>query len=146
MTTTIQKDVLTVEEGIIVHQVNMLGTMGAGLAKAVAQKFPIAYDEYKRALAAGEVDLGDAQFVFVRDKLIVCNLFGQKGIGGGKRQTNYAALVKGFRSVASAAQYLSLPVFIPYRIGCGLGGGDWMLVEDIIEEIVPDAIICQWGG
>jgi hypothetical protein len=28
-------------------------------------------------------------------------------------------------------------------MGCGLGGGSWRIVKDIIEENLSDAIICQ---
>jgi hypothetical protein len=36
-----------------------------------------------------------------------------------------------------------MPVYIPYNMGCGLGGGDWEIVSGIIEETLPDAIIVK---
>jgi O-acetyl-ADP-ribose deacetylase (regulator of RNase III) len=40
MITTINKDILTVEKGVIVHSVNCIGGVG-GLAGAIARKWPI---------------------------------------------------------------------------------------------------------
>jgi len=34
-------------------------------------------------------------------------------------------------------------VYIPYKIGCDLAGGDWNIIEKIIEEDFPDAIIVR---
>jgi len=37
------------------------------------------------------------------------------------------------------------PIYLPHGIGCGLGGGDWKIVEGIIRDAVPDAIIVRYG-
>ena len=38
-------DILSVANGIIVHQVNAQGVMGSGLAKQIREKYPMAFDE-----------------------------------------------------------------------------------------------------
>lgn len=40
----------------------------------------------------------------------------------------------------------NLPVYIPYKIGCGLAGGNWETVCQIIQKTVPDAIIVKYDG
>lgn len=32
-------------------------------------------------------------------------------------------------------------VFIPHGIGCALGGGDWEIVNNMINDIIPIATI-----
>ena len=81
--------------------------------------------------------LGTYQEVLVEPKLYVVNLFGQNGYGRGERQTNYAALATAlfsfFRDCAQKNQ--SAIVRLPYGLGCGLAGGDW----DTVLEIISDA-------
>lgn len=56
--------------------------------------------------------------------------------GRGERQTNYAALATAlfsfFRDCAQKNQ--SAIVRLPYGLGCGLAGGDWDTVLDIISD------------
>lgn len=67
----------------------------------------------------------------------VVNLFGQNGYGRGERQTNYAALAAAlfsfFRDCARNNQ--DVTIRLPYGLGCGLAGGDW----DTVLEIISDA-------
>ena len=35
-------------------------------------------------------------------------------------------------------RFPSASIGIPYKIGCGLGGGDWNIVEDIIKTVFRD--------
>jgi len=41
----IDKDITTVEIGVMVSQVNCRGVMGAGVAKAIRDRWPIVYIE-----------------------------------------------------------------------------------------------------
>jgi O-acetyl-ADP-ribose deacetylase (regulator of RNase III) len=53
----INKDILSVENGIICQQVNCMGVMGAGLAKKIAQKYPIVKKEYEMITILGEATI-----------------------------------------------------------------------------------------
>jgi len=44
----INRDLLTIESGIIAHQVNCQGKMGAGLALKIRKKYPQVYEYYKQ--------------------------------------------------------------------------------------------------
>ena len=73
------------------------------------------------------------QNVKVGPHLYVANLFGQDGYGRDKRYTNYAALTAAlFRAMKENPR---ATFRIPYGLGCGLAGGDWETVLDIIKEI-----------
>ena len=140
----IDKDILTVDDGLIVHQVNMKGVMGSGLAKQIASKFPLVYGAYKEMLDKHPVQLGDIQIIPVTDTLFVINLFAQERYGNdGELYTDYNALRNAFSSIKQYSDEEKKKVYIPYKIGCGLGGGDWDIVSNIIDEHLPDAIICK---
>lgn len=158
MITTIKQDILKINQGVIVHSVNCIGVVG-GLAGAIARKWPKNADEYRAHVKRQRLPivlLGNIFEVNVAHNIIVANLFGQNRVGTGERQTEYAALISGFKRVADTSFYgneviekffhlregrvhelsnLLQDIYIPYKIGCGLGGADWSIVEKIIEEV-----------
>jgi len=146
----IEKDLLTVEEGIICHQVNCMGVMGAGVALQIRNKFPLAYQEYLESIhdykSVGDICLGSCNLVQVTPELLVANLFGQYSLGVGK-QTSYAALCSAMSHLVvylgGSKKAEKANVYFPYLIGCGLGGAKWEVVSELIEEQFPNAIICK---
>jgi hypothetical protein len=170
MITTINKDILTVDKGVIVHSVNCIGAVG-GLAGAIARKWPKNADEYRAHVKRQELPimlLGSVFEVNVAHNVVVANLFGQNNVGTSKQQTEYAALISGFKSIASTTFYgddnipdysnheyyqskLTLnDIYIPYKIGCGLGGASWNLVEEILHKIFDNShknvYICKFDS
>ena len=135
---------------IICHQVNCQGVMGHGIAKQVKEKYKGVFNEYKRYCDAHadnrEAMLGEALIVDVdygaavldwlvnKERKYIANIFGQLTYGTGLR-TNYKALVLGLEVVANFAKEHNLSVAIPYKIGCGLAGGDWNKVNILIEGV-----------
>jgi hypothetical protein len=142
--TIIKKDLLKVEYGIITHQVNMQGKMGAGLAKDIAEKWPIVKKAYIDSLV--NVELGQGRLVPVATDLFVANLYSQNFYGRDKQNTDYAALSRTLHNL----YHLSMerfegryPIYIPYGLGCGLGGATWETVVQIIMADCPTAIVCK---
>lgn len=136
----VEGDILNAKEDIIGHQVNCVGVMGAGLAKQIRNKYPKAYDEYLRLVKRHDDKnelLGIVQEVEAQGRRIV-NLFCQLNVGTHKQQTSYIAIDKALRRVAKRTKELSLSVALPYGIGCGLAGGDWNTVYEIIEDAFSD--------
>lgn len=136
----IKGDLLSVERGVIGHQVNCRGKMGSGVAKQIRDKYPVAYTEYKDLVDAythGEdlrhTLLGEVNGVRIKSDLYIANMFGQNhyGYDGGK-YTNEEALFKTFKTVRTVAERLEIPVYLPYMIGGYRGGGDWKLIEDYL--------------
>jgi hypothetical protein len=153
----IEKDITTIDHGIIVHQVNCQGAMGSGVAKAIRAKWPLVFDEYlskwKTTYFLNEdlsVLLGEMQPVQVSGSLYVVNLFGQneyKRPADAKiRHTSYAAWEKALPKLKGFADQKLLPVYFPYLAGCDRGGGDWRIISAMIEEHLPDAIFCKYNG
>lgn len=135
-------DIFDSSADAILHQVNCQGVMGAGIAKQVRDKFPDVYQDYKE-LCNGHKGrtselLGTAQVCIKGDRRTdIVNLFAQDRYGrNGMRYTNYAALRKCLKYVND--MYVGKSVAIPYLMGCGLGGGDWGIVSQIIEDTMKD--------
>jgi len=146
----VKGDVLDAKHGIICHQTNCQGSMGAGIARTIRSKFPGVFQEYSKLVAhwGKEGCLGKCQIIEVASKtLYIANLFGQYHYSPrNKQHTDYGALSV---SLASLAQWHrtnchpQFPVFFPHGIGCGLGGGNWGEVQAIINAHIPEAIIVR---
>lgn len=127
-------DLLDIQEGIIAHQVNCQGAFGAGLAKSIANKYPKCKQAYLDYVNTHPKDilLGDVCLYNVTDKLSIANIFGQFSYGRGKCFTDYKALDKGFATLRQT--FPDKPIYAPYKIGCGLAGGDWNIVKNILDK------------
>lgn len=125
----------------LIHQCNSKGVMGAGLAKQVKERIPEAYtaymDDYKFFREKHGKDLPLGLYSSANG---VINLVAQEGYGKGKRFTNYGALASAFCSLFNGVQDFDsrhptdLTIGIPKYLGCGLGGGDWEIVLELIEH------------
>lgn len=142
MSKIINQNILTVTSGVICHQVNLRGVMGGGLALQVRDKWPELFGAYKSECENGVHGLGSVSFVEVSDGLFVANLFAQSNFGRDGRYTDYKALRE---CLTRVSEFGVRPVYLPFGIGCGLGGGDWNVVYGIIEEVIPWATICKIG-
>lgn len=129
-------------ECIIVQQVNCRGVMGRGLAKSIRDKYPQVYEHYMAEYQLGILELGYTSYIEVEPNKFVANICGQYNYGRNGLFTNYKALQKGLEDVKMMAEALNVNVAIPYRLGCGNGGGDWEgKVLPMIEEIFKDSTI-----
>lgn len=132
------------QNGVIVHQVNMKGVMGSGLAKQVRTHYPLAYVDYINNYRHSS--LGDVIFTKINN-IHIASVFGQDKYGKTGLYTKYEFLFDGLKKVFEYAEQNSVNVFIPYGIGCGLGGGDWNIVKeaiyDIFKNFSEDVYICQ---
>lgn len=126
-------NILSVTEGIIVHQCNMRGVMGAGLAKQIKAKWPKVFVEYREALSETR-QLGHVIYTDINRQLQVASLLGQQHYEPrGIKHTSYDALDRGFRTIAEWAFQSRREVHYP-MIGAGLGGGHWLVIQEIINH------------
>jgi O-acetyl-ADP-ribose deacetylase (regulator of RNase III) len=72
----------------------------------------------------------------------VYNVYGQFAPGTHKRMTEYEKLKEGLEMMMEHMDSLGWPdaaaVGVPYKIGCGLAGGDWEEVESILREMAHE--------
>jgi O-acetyl-ADP-ribose deacetylase (regulator of RNase III) len=122
---------------VIVHVCNDIGLWGAGFVLSLSKKWQEPESAYRQWHKSGfDFCLGNVQFVTVENDITVVNLIGQKGIKRTKLQlppVRYEAIESGLLKVAQFAAMENASLHMP-RIGCGLAGGDWEIIEKIIER------------
>jgi O-acetyl-ADP-ribose deacetylase (regulator of RNase III) len=137
----IARDLLKMERGIIAHQVNLKGKMGAGLALQIRRRYPAVWEQYRRDYQ--QIQLGQVQLVPVSQSLYVANLAAQTDYGIDRRQTDYDALARCLAELADFSRQLHLTPYLPHGLGCGLAGGDWRIVCGLILRHCPQAVVCR---
>lgn len=130
MFTTKKGNILEATETIICHQVNCRGVMGAGLANQIRRNYPQVYKAYKKY--ASPECLGKVQLVPINSKQCIANIFGQLNYGTKTVQTDYKAIARAFSVLNN--RFPGCSVAIPYKMGCGLAGGDWNTMLKTITE------------
>ncbi|MCF2529753.1 macro domain-containing protein [Yinghuangia soli] len=121
---------------IIAHVSNDLGGWGKGFVLALSRRWKEPEAEYRqwhRGRAGNDFRLGAVQFVQVDTYLWVANMIGQHGLKAGSHgpPVRYEAIGEALRTVGDKALELKASVHMP-RIGCGLAGGRWELIEPLV--------------
>jgi hypothetical protein len=133
---------------IVPHVCNNINSFGAGFAGAVAKHYPSVKENYHLlGNSFLKNNLGYTQFVEVAKdkryghKLIFANMIAQNGIisSNNPRPLNYLALAK---SMVGVGKYIQnnfdkeskIQIHAP-KFGCGLAGGDWNFISDLIKDI-----------
>lgn len=138
---------------IIPHVCNNVNAFGAGFAGAVATHYPLVKENYHMlGLNFLKKNPGHSQFVNVythpeyRHSLVFANMIAQNGLinENNKRPLNYAYLVK---SMLNIKNYIltnykdnKIEIHCP-KFGCGLAGGNWNFISDLIEDIWGDLVV-----
>lgn len=133
-----------VSSGHIVHGCNAKGVMGGGFAKAIREIYPQVYVEYRKRFVESGLNLGDAIPVRIKEgsvNVVVWNCITQLNFGNdGSLYTNYNAVSMSMRKVNDSIDSfgdVERTVHFPL-IGAGLGGGDWRIIEKILDEELDD--------
>lgn len=121
------------EPSTIAHICNNKGGWGAGFVLAVSRRWPEPEAAYR---SLRHLELGHTQLVRVAGGHVVANMVAQDGFPSRERPcaVDYAALEECLSTVAKNAP--GMPVVCP-RIGCGIAGGSWPVVEAIILRAMP---------
>lgn len=124
---------------VICHCCNALGAWGKGFVIPLGKKYPRAKEKYLEFIKMSNKDnrLGSVSFAKVTDNIIVANIIGQYNIypKNGKIPLDYDALEKGFKVIINTFKMHNMPLTVHMpKIGCGLAGGDWNRVENIIKN------------
>jgi O-acetyl-ADP-ribose deacetylase (regulator of RNase III) len=124
---------------IIVHVCNDRGGWGKGFVVALSQRYPEPEAAYRRWYAdrkQNDFELGAVQFVEVGPELWVANLIGQHGYRTekGAPPVRYKAISQGLKKISTFSHEQGGASTHMPRIGCGLAGGEWPLVEALLSE------------
>lgn len=118
---------------VIAHGCNCFNTMGAGIARQIADAFPRARKADGKTVRGDRTKLG--RYSVSEGKPIILNVYTQYLFGSDQLHVDYEAIREAFRVINS--DYAGLELGIP-KIGAGLAGGDWDKIRAIIEEVTPD--------
>lgn len=130
----VKGDLLEAPEQILLHSCNSLGVMGAGVAKLIRQKWPKAYQDYLDEYNSYGLPLGSIVPSKQPDGKIILNAITQDTIGKTGVHVSYWAIANVIyqldqRFVVKDSKVVAMPM-----IGSGLAGGDWTIIEAIIEN------------
>jgi O-acetyl-ADP-ribose deacetylase (regulator of RNase III) len=146
---------------IIAHVCNDIGGWGRGFVLALGRRHPGAERAYKLWARARRLDgnacpeekihpdmppfeLGWIQMVqVIPNRVFVANMIAQHDIvttPEGIPPIRYEALGRCLATLSEEAQGLGASVHMP-RIGCGLAGGEWHMVEGLIRQtLIADGV------
>lgn len=153
--------VLTHKVDIVAHQVNCQGKMNSGLAANLRRRYKNLLSEYRAYCVQynkSESLLGTALIIEGEkysspgkkgSKKLIANLFGQfTESREGERTTDYTSLKNAMihlrilcENTAFSTRDGVWTVGMPYKIGCGYGGGDWSIVEKIIHDVFDESAV-----
>lgn len=124
-------DVLTSEVKDIIHGCNSLGVMGSGVAKAIRDKYPLAYTDYNDVYNNSGLNLGDIIQSPQFDGVTIHNAITQIDFGRdpNKVYVSYWAIAQAMKTLNGQVEKLAMPM-----IGAGLANGDWDVISAIIEN------------
>jgi len=129
---------------IIAHICNDRGGWGKGFVLAISRRWSKPEEAYRQWFSErnqNDFGLGAVQLVQVEEYVWVANMVAQHGMQGNSRTPpiRYEAVEECLGKVAQKAQELGASVHMP-RIGCGLAGGKWELIEPLIKKT-----LCEKG-
>lgn len=128
------------------HCCNCQNTMKSGIAPLIARNFPAAWRADQETVRGDRSKLGSITEAWSDcGGILVFNLYGQYGYWNrkqGKMDLEYSALDSALEKMAASLHSkcrlsdvnpAEVKVFLP-KIGAGLAGGDWKVIEPMIEK------------
>ena len=126
------------EVNVILHCCNCFHTMGAGVAKVIRDEWPGVL-KVDLATPRGDRSKMGSYSYHQQGGLVIINLYAQYRYSRLRKQSlEYPALRRALRSAAErlrAWKEKGVDVRIGYPLlGCGLAGGSWEQVKEILDE------------
>lgn len=112
----------------LVNAVNTAGVMGKGIAAEFRRRYPAMFAEYRRACEDGTLAIGTLHLWRGSERWIL-NFPTKQHWRSASRIEWIAA---GLREFADTYESLGITSIAFPRLGCGLGGLDWAIVEPLM--------------
>lgn len=121
---------------VFAHGCNCFCTMGAGIAKIVKKIFPEVFAADQKTIKGSSSKLGTIDPVWIDPEHVVVNAYTQFKFWGEKSPVDYKAIESCMKSLnefmdVNNYSWLTLP-----KIGAGLAGGNWDVIEKIIQKTI----------
>lgn len=129
---------------VIAHGCNCFNTMNSGIVKSMRRYWASIYvadwetlkGDYNKlgtfSIASGDIRTGDIRN---SDRILILNCYTQYEYGTDKINVNYDAIRMCMDKINH--MYKGKKIGLPL-IGCGLAGGDWKIVREIIKNRLTD--------
>ena len=159
MYTVVRGDLLKTSCPILVQQSNCLTVRGKGLSSSISKAFPYA-DLYAQRVSLGGKNLATEEtrgrpgtIEILKDPKgkgpqVACLLSqwapgkGQYRYPGPHRDTPKKRIQWFMRCLCHLSMHMATEgiteVAFPYKIGCGLAGGDWIVYEEHLKKFAKD--------
>lgn len=121
MEQNIIEDIFMADTQVIVNPVNLVGVMGAGLAKEMKNRYPEMFQKYKRACDSGAFNEGQLQLCKQGDVWIL-NFPTKKHW---KEASDLELIEKGLKTFVNTYEQKGITSITFPKLGCGLGGLNW---------------------
>lgn len=122
---------------IIAHICNDVGGWGKGFVVAISKRWKEPEQQYRKWFGSREnFKIGELQLVQTEADIWIANMIGQHKINTtshGIPPIRYEAVEKCLSRLAKEALRIDASIHMP-RIGCGLAGGKWEEIEQIITK------------
>lgn len=118
---------------VILHGCNCLCNMGSGIAKTIKDKYPQAYKADCETEKGDKSKLGTYTYSMIGkgNNVVLLNAYTQYAYSRDKVDVDYDALKSVFIKIKK--DFLGKRIGYPL-IGAGLAGGDWKIIEAIINK------------
>lgn len=136
-------DLFAADEFVIAHGCNARGKMGKGFALEVKNRYPGAWEVYRDKFERVGLEVGEVVPWTGQDRVVLNCVIQERYGKPGPVYVSYEGLRRCMRRIETAAKrhqaegdgtfYFHKRVAMP-RIGANLAGGDWKIIEGIIEE------------
>lgn len=143
----VQKDITTIDCGLIAHGCNVKRKFRSGVAGAIRSTWPQVYKDYMDR--CDETRFGSFDVVELSTTLVVANCYTQR-MYGYDSTIQYASPDAIYSSLNQLAQWARDDdrfdtIHIP-RIGCGLGGLMWDSdVLPVLHKIDIEFVVCDFA-
>lgn len=137
MVNYVKGDLMKAPEEVLGHGVNCSGGFGSGVAKLMAEQHPETRRRYMGTYEGLGWSLGSVQIVKSGEKWILNCATQNAYLPRGVCHADYSAIRMCMETAKEFARISDLKLAIP-RIGAGLAGGDWVIIEKILNEVFND--------
>ena len=134
------------EINFLVHGCNCFSTWGAGIAKQIKAQFPKAYEIDRDDYREPYEKIGSYSSTIIKETgLRIINLYTQFDYGTNGRKFEYGAFRRAMDEIY-ADFYLENKIIGINRIGSGLAGADFGIVENILLDYTDRGnwILFEW--
>ena len=151
--TEIDLNIVNAHVDIIAHCCNCFCTMGSGVALAIRQKYPEAYETDCLTESGNKSKLGTISIAHIESPnsriKYVANLYGQYTYARKEREVNYEAIYRALCILRDFCCGKGLTsIGFPKNMGSGLAGGDWRIIKTMIEVVFEstemEVVICNY--